>query len=325
MTAGKAASVAAILTCYNEGLYIGEAVRSVLDQTASSAIGLIIIADDGSEESTLAVLHDVETWDPRIRVLYGPGGARQAAQRNLAVQSTDLPFIAFLDGDDIWLPGKIEAQLKSVSQDPSIGLVYTAFAPFADGNRDSARPANLIDITDQEDLALAYFLNDPPIMPSTVLMRRDLYVGSGGMDQTIHCFEETEFYLRIAQSTRFACLPAPMVLKRNRSASVTGGRKDLLAFHAFVALKAAADNPSLMPKVTDRLAERARKLANQYVLTGNVKQARAVSAFAVRLAPLRRATWASWAFARLPARLLDHLLRTAFLQRVNTMPKESTG
>jgi len=325
MTVGKGASVAAIVTCYNEGPYIGETVRSILDQTASDAIGAIIIADDGSEEATLAVLRQMETWDPRIQVLYGPGGARQAAQRNFGVRATDLPFIAFLDGDDIWLPGKIEAQLALAAADSSVGLVYTAFAPFADGNPASARPAKLIDITDQEDLALAYFLNDPPIMPSTILMRRDVYVGSGGMDPTIHCFEETEFYLRIARSTRFACLPTPMVLKRNRPSSITGGRKDLLAFHAFVALKAAASNPSLMPKVTARLAERARKLANQQVLAGNVSEARAVSAFAVRLAPFRGGAWASWALARLPTPALKHLLGTVLSRRANTLPNEGAA
>jgi len=313
-------SVAAVLTCYNEGPYIGEAVRSVLGQTAASAIGAIIIADDGSDESTLAVLREIESWDARIEVLYGPGGARQAAQRNVAVQATNLPFVAFLDGDDIWCPEKIDAQLQSISRDPSIGLVYTAFAPFADGDLESARPANLVDITDQEDLALAYFLNDPPIMPSTVLMRRDIYLASGGMDPTIHCFEETEFYLRIARSTRFACVPTPLVMKRNRPASITGGRKDLLAFHAFVALKAAADNHSLMPKVPSRLAERARKLANQHFLSGNLEEARAVSMLSFRLAPFRCSTWACWILARLPAGLASYLRRAIFAPRVKALP-----
>jgi GT2 family glycosyltransferase len=316
------ASVAALVTCYNEGPYIRETVRSILSQTASEAIGAIIIADDGSEEDTLAVLRDVEGWDPRIRILYGPGGARQAAQRNLAVQATNLPFIAFLDGDDIWLPGKIEAQLATMTADPAVGLVYTAFSTFADGDPDSARPAKLIDITDRVDLAQAFFLNDPPIMPSTILMRRDVYIEGGGMDPTIHCFEETEFYLRVARSTRFACLPTPQVLKRNRPSSITGGRKDLLAFHAFVALRAAASNLSLMPKVPARLAERARKLANQQVLAGNVDEARAASAFAVRMAPFRAGTWASWAFARLPTQARNQLLRTLLSRRVKTLPRQ---
>ncbi|WP_162301985.1 glycosyltransferase family 2 protein [Croceibacterium ferulae] len=316
-------NVAVIITCYNEGPFIGAAVHSVLKQSAAEAIGDIIIADDGSDEDTLAVLRDIEHWDPRIKVIYGPGGNRQAAQRNMAVQDTDLPLVAFLDGDDLWEPGKLAAQLEVCRSDPTVGLVYTAFSNFSNDDASNARPANLVDITKAKDLALAYFLNDPPILPSTVLMRRELYVKSGGMDPTIHCFEETEFYLRVAPSTRFACLETPLVLKRNRLGSITGGRNDLLAFHAFVALKAAAANSDLLGKVPVRLAERARKLANQHFLAGEAQQARSASAFAVRLVPWKARNWLTWFLARLPAAAASVLQRTVFASRVEVNGRDS--
>lgn len=314
-------NVAVIITCYNEGPFIGAAVASVLKQSAAEAIGDIIIADDGSDDDTIAVLRDIEGWDRRIRVIYGPGGNRQAAQRNMAVEATNLAFVAFLDGDDLWASTKLAAQLEVCRSNPSVGLVYTGFSNFSDEDPSNARPASLVDITAKKDLALAYFLNDPPILPSTVMMSRDLYVTSGGMDQTIHCFEETEFYLRVAPLTRFACLDKPLVLKRNRPGSITGGRKDLLAFHAFVALKAAASNPDLLGKVPMRLAERARKLANQHFLAGEAQQARLVSAFAVRLKPWKAGNWLTWLLARLPATAARVLQQTIFASRVKVNGK----
>lgn len=74
------ATCSVIITCYNEGAYIGAAVRSVLDQTRAEAIDQIVIVDDGSAPETLAVLKDIETWDKRIDVAYGPGGGGPAAQ-----------------------------------------------------------------------------------------------------------------------------------------------------------------------------------------------------------------------------------------------------
>lgn len=322
---GTTRIVAVVITCFNEGPFIGAAVQSVLAQTVAQQIGEIIIADDGSDNDTLRVLRDIESWDDRVKVLYGPGGARQAAQRNLAVKSTEMPFVAFLDGDDLWQPEKLSAQLEACQDDPAIGLVYTGFSNFSDTNAENVRPAKLIDITDARDLAMEYFLNDPPILPSTVLMRRNVYVDSGGMDPTIHCFEETEFYLRIAPHTRFACLASSLVLKRNRASSITGGRADLLAFHAFVALKAAAANPGLMGSVPARLAERARKLANQHFLNGDRVQARLVSTFAVRMAPYKPSVWISWILARVPASGARLLHRTLFTSRVSVNALRDTS
>ncbi|MEZ5656436.1 MAG: glycosyltransferase family 2 protein [Sphingobium sp.] len=313
------ALVAVIITCYNEGAYIGAAVRSVLDQTRAELVGEIIIADDGSDEPTLAVLRDIATWDPRIRVLYGSGGARQAAQRNLGVRSTQLPLIAFLDGDDMWQPQKLEAQLDLLDAGGTAGLVYTGFSTFADGKHQHPLQAPIADLSAQSNLALAYFLNDPPIMPSTVLMKRDIYLDHDGMDPAILCFEETEFYLRLARTTRFQCVPTPLVLKRNRSSSITGGRKDLMAWHAFVAFKAAADNPALLPHVPRRLAERARKLGNQRFLLNDRAQARALSSLACRLQPLSTKNWLGWLLPRLPGTLADLLLKTALKSRAEAL------
>ncbi len=66
--------VAAVLTCWNEGAYIGAAVRSVLEQTRADWIERIVIADDGSHPETLAVLEDIAHWDPRIDVVYRLSG-----------------------------------------------------------------------------------------------------------------------------------------------------------------------------------------------------------------------------------------------------------
>ncbi|MET0239590.1 MAG: glycosyltransferase, partial [Sphingobium sp.] len=229
--------VAVILTCYNEGPYIGAAVRSVLDQSRADLVTAIIIADDGSQPATIAVLKDIERWDPRISILYGTGGAGPSGQRCKAIATTDADVLAILDGDDLWTADKLERQLPVLMAQPDIGLVYTDFFAFPDENLAAARRAGVLDITGSRWLSHTYFLNDPPIIPSTTLLRRTAYEACGGFDAAVHIFEDTDIFIRMARVTRFALLDEPLLYKRNRGTSITGGRSDLMAHHAFVTLK----------------------------------------------------------------------------------------
>src|SRR4051812_26083826 len=280
MNGTEAAQVAVIMTCFNEGAYIGDAVRSVLGQTRADFIGAIAIADDGSDIETVAVLKEIESWDERIVVAYGTGGNGLGAQRNLAAGMVSLPFLAILDGDDLWTRDKLEAQFPVISSDPQLGLVYSGYFTFPNDNLSAARSAKVLDLRSARDLVRAYFLNDPPIIPSTTLIRRSAFDSVGGFDPDIRVFEDTDFYLRLAKQHTFAAVMKPLVYKRNRKTSITGGRKDLMAHHAFVALKAASKEPQLLPLVNRRLSERARKLGNQRFLLGDLDEARGLLRFA---------------------------------------------
>lgn len=302
--------VAVIVTCYNEGDYIGEAIRSVLDQTFAHVVTEIVIIDDGSEPTTVEVLKMLEGWDPRIRIIYGEGGRGLPAQRNTAISTTTAPLLAILDGDDVWALNKLELQIAAIEANPGTGLVYSDFYVFAEKDLTSARRAGVRDITRSQDLKLTYFLNDPPIIPSTILIRRADYLGCGRFDDAVRVFEDTDFFLRMAGVCRFAAIDQPLIYKRNRGASITGGRKDLMAHHAFVAFKAAAVDPRLMGLVPRRLSERARKLGNQRFLLGDVPGAVALLGLSLRLHPFNHRTWPAYLgarfFPKLSFRALGH-------------------
>lgn len=315
MRPDSATSVAVVMTCYNEGAYIGEAVRSVLDQTRADLVDRIVIADDGSGAETVEVLKDIESWDPRIRVIYGSGGAGLPAQRNRALQEVASPFFAILDGDDLWISDKLELQVPAIVSDPEIGLVYSDYFTFPDHDLTAARRAGVLDLSMSRNLTRDYFLNDPPIIPSTTLIRRSAFDACGGFDAAIRVFEDTDFYLRLAKRYRFAVVDKPLLYKRNRGTSITGGRKDLMAHHAFVALKAAAEEPGLLPLVAKRLSERARKLANQRFLLGDEEGAARLSRFATQLDPFNWRAWGSRVMAGRWARPARKLMSSRLKSR----------
>jgi len=296
---GRDSMICVALTCFNEGPFIGEAVRSVLAQTRQDLIESIVIADDGSGPETVSVLRDISTWDARIHVIYGPGGQGLPAQRNLALRRGAGELLAILDGDDVWMPNKLELQLGQVT-DPEVGLCYSGYCTFEDGARANLSRAPVRDISNARDLTTMFFLHDPPIIPSTILMRRDRFEGCGGFDASIRVFEDTDFYLRLSRECRFSFVPEPLLHKRLRRSSITGGRRDLMAHHALVALKAAADEPRLLDYVPQRLSERARKLSNHRLLEGDVEDSLRLSRFAVKLNPWNFGAWMAYVAARLP-------------------------
>lgn len=307
--------IAVILTCYNEGPYIGAAIRSVLEQTRAELIESIVIADDGSGADTVAVLKDIERWDARIQVLYGLGGAGPAPQRNLAIANTSAPIIAMLDGDDLWTPNKLELQLPALASDPNVGLVYSGYFMFPSDNIEAAYRANVRDISGERDQSRAYFKFGAPIICSTTLIRRSVFAAGGGFDTNNPGFEDIDLFMRLIRFCRYAFVDAPLLYKRNHATSFTGTRKDLMAHHAYVSLKAAATDPTLLPLVPARLAEKARKLGNQSFLLGDPEQATLLLKFAARVNPLNIRAWASLIVARFFARPAYYLLASRLRSR----------
>ncbi len=126
--------VSVIIPSYNAAAYIAQAIDSVL---ASSTVAVEVIAvDDGSQDDTLKVLSG---FDSRVRTLKQERGGPYRA-RNLAAQHARGEWLAFLDADDLWMPGKLAAQLALAG--PDIGLVYTDRLNFGDLSRVKERQSD---------------------------------------------------------------------------------------------------------------------------------------------------------------------------------------
>lgn len=101
--------VSIITPTYNCSNYIKDTIESVLNQTYQN--WEMIVVDDLSRDDTLDIVRIYAKQDARIRVfsLKEKGGASIA--RNFAINKANGMYIAFLDGDDLWLPEKLEKQI----------------------------------------------------------------------------------------------------------------------------------------------------------------------------------------------------------------------
>jgi teichuronic acid biosynthesis glycosyltransferase TuaG len=125
--------VSIVMPAYNASSVLRDTVTSVQRQTYVH--WELLIADDCSKDATRSIAEEYAACDNRIRLIAlsqnsGPAGARQAA-----IDAAKGRFIAFLDSDDLWLPGKLERQVRFM-QERGAALSFTAFRRIsADGSR----------------------------------------------------------------------------------------------------------------------------------------------------------------------------------------------
>jgi glycosyltransferase involved in cell wall biosynthesis len=117
--------VSVIIASYNYGHLVGEAIRSVQEQTFHDLE--IIVVDDGSTDDTQEVLASIQ--EPRLRVKRIPNGGESVA-RNTAMEWARGKYLAFLDADDRWRPTKLERQVEMMESEPDLGLTFTNFLRF---------------------------------------------------------------------------------------------------------------------------------------------------------------------------------------------------
>src|SRR5690348_15579178 len=109
--------VSVIIPAYNYARYIPGAVNSVLAQTYQNHE--IVVVDDGSTDGTRQALGD--SLD-KISYIYQHNRGVSAA-RNVGIERSRGELIAFLDADDVWVPDKLDRQVRFLRDHPSIGMV----------------------------------------------------------------------------------------------------------------------------------------------------------------------------------------------------------
>lgn len=123
--------VSIIMPSYNTAPYIEETIQSVLNQTYTN--WELIIVDDCSNDSTDEVLDAIK--DNRIRYFKNEKNSGAAVSRNKALREAKGQWIAYLDSDDLWMPEKLEKQIKFMEEN-GYAFSYTNYEEIdVDGNK----------------------------------------------------------------------------------------------------------------------------------------------------------------------------------------------
>ncbi|ADV44542.1 glycosyltransferase family 2 protein [Bacteroides helcogenes] len=117
--------VSVIMPVYNAEKYVEFAIDSVLAQSYSN--WELLIVDDCSTDLSVGLIADYVEKDSRIRLFHTdkPSGS-PCEPRNVGIRNAQGRYIAFLDSDDVWLPDKLEEQLR-LFDDVSTAIVYSNY------------------------------------------------------------------------------------------------------------------------------------------------------------------------------------------------------
>ncbi|MGB0722849.1 MAG: glycosyltransferase family 2 protein [Gammaproteobacteria bacterium] len=296
-------TVSVILTCHNERDYIGAAIQSIVKQSWRESLCEIIVVNDGSSDDSQQVLEALAAETPLLRVIQTPG-LRLPGARNVALREVSGSIIAILDGDDLWEPTKLERQLPMFDRSPRIGLVYSAFVEFLDGtDKELVTFPRSFDAQTPDTLA-DYFVNDAPIIPSSVLIPKAVFDAVGLFDERFDTFgEDTEMWLRIATAYRFQEVPELLVRKRVHGIQITTN----LARHLPVAERlthlATERSPELRPLIRKRLGRICATAGHSSIKNGERMRGLGLLLRSLLLRPDHAKTWAYLVHALLPTGL----------------------
>jgi glycosyltransferase involved in cell wall biosynthesis len=184
--------ISVVIPSHGAAAWIRRAVDSALAQTY--AAHEIIVVDDGSTDDTAAI---VASYGDRVRLILQVHAGVSAA-RNRGVAAATGEWLAFLDADDAFRPRKLALQKAAVDADARLRLVYGAARVVSGG-----RELRTIEAFPSTKLwpALRY---RSPILPSTVLLRRDSFLAVGGFDASLRVAEDWDLWLKLLH----ACSPA---------------------------------------------------------------------------------------------------------------------
>jgi glycosyltransferase involved in cell wall biosynthesis len=208
--------VSVVITSYNQQDYLVDALESVVGQTVRPHE--IIVADDGSSDGSQALIRQYEQRFPGwVRPVFQSRNVGIPKNRNAALRMVTGDYVGILDGDDVFLPRKLELQMHALARRPDARAVYGNFLRVTADKTATlgaryARPQPEGDIL-AEVAALNYGIC------RTLVVAYDALKTAGFMDEHYTKFDGLWLTIKLATFCRFAYVHEPLVHKREHPGS----------------------------------------------------------------------------------------------------------
>jgi glycosyltransferase involved in cell wall biosynthesis len=205
--------VSVIIPTFNRSKKVVRAVTSVLNQSFKDFE--IIVVDDNSTDDTNQAL---AKYRSSITYVRKPVNRGVSAARNIGIESSAAPWIAFLDSDDYWLNDKLRAQMDFLDRSPETVACQTEEIWMRKGRRVNPRRKHKKPSGDIFKQSLKLCL----VSPSSVILKRSLFEQVGFFDESLPAAEDYDLWLRISCRYPIYLIPEELVVKE-------GGHEDQLS------------------------------------------------------------------------------------------------
>jgi len=193
------ASVSVIIPTWNRAHTIRRAIDSALQQ--SVRVLEVLVCDDGSTDESESIVSNIAARDSRVRWIAGERGGRPAIPRNRGLRESRGEWLAFLDSDDDWVPGKLETQLEAANRVGARAACSNATRVAVDGHALGA----LLD-WNRPRLTFGDLMAVNRVVCSSCVIHRSLLAKIGGFPEgpEFKAVEDYALWLRVAALTDFA-------------------------------------------------------------------------------------------------------------------------
>jgi glycosyltransferase involved in cell wall biosynthesis len=208
--------VSVVIPAYGVAAYIVEAIDSVLVQ-ASRRVEIIVV-NDGSPD-TQALERVLERYRDRIVYIKQENGGVSSA-RNVGIRAARSEWLAFLDGDDAWLPGYLEAQFAALRAQSDADMVFGNAVLFGD----TALVGGCIIPSSQREGEITFLkaVSGECTISYCALVRREIVIRAGLFDTALRGSEDFNLWLRVLKAGgRIMYHGRPIYRYRRREGSAT--------------------------------------------------------------------------------------------------------
>lgn len=184
-----------IVPLYNKEKHIKETIQSVLDQSYQGFE--ILVVDDGSTDHSVAVVESIS--DSRIKLLKQENAGVSAA-RNKGIKESRTEYLAFLDGDDIWMSNHLEIIYNMIVKFPHAGMYSTAYEL---KQNDLIKKLRFTYLPTENfegiipDYFKTLFTGDNPTCSSVVVIKNEIFKEIGKFPIGVRMGEDLDTWIRI--------------------------------------------------------------------------------------------------------------------------------
>jgi glycosyltransferase involved in cell wall biosynthesis len=232
--------VSVIIPTYNSAAFLREAIQSVLSQTYVDFE--VVVVDDGSTDNTESEVH---SFGDRVCYVKQQNQGAGAA-RNHGINRSRGKYVAFLDADDLWLPGKLCEQIPLLDRDPELGLVYSDWSVVSE--QGETEPSYLRGQPAAGGYVFDELVQCGFILTSGTIVRRSCLDDVGFFDETLSIAQDYDLWLRICYRWKIALVNKPLVIKRNRDGNLSSNLIKTAVERIVLFEKALKDYSDMTPR-----------------------------------------------------------------------------
>ncbi|MFS8086712.1 MAG: glycosyltransferase family 2 protein [Acidobacteriota bacterium] len=207
------AAISVIIPTYNRPRLLRRAVESA--RTAGTDVEIIVV-DDASIDETAEVCRELKD----IRYVRLERNQGVAGARNVGILESTGKYVAFLDDDDLRLPGSLDAQAAILEENPGAGFVCGAMV-MAD---QEYQPTGEVFLPRSSGDVFWHLLElDFPVMPLSTLVRKECFLRVGLLNRKLIGIDDWDIFTRIAEVYPVLLIDQPMGIYRQPTPSSAQG------------------------------------------------------------------------------------------------------